>query len=58
MADKQKCDRCGGVEYIPTFQFVKFDDHVQHLCSACWQHFRQWFFVGNRPERGGLDSAA
>ena len=45
--EKQRCQRCNVEEYIPTFQFVKFDAKVQYLCGACWQIFRHWFFAGD-----------
>jgi len=56
--DQQKCQRCGVQEYIPTFQYVKFDNHVQYLCSNCWQIFRKWFHAGGRIQRTDFDSAA
>ena len=56
--DKQKCQRCNVQEYIPTFQYVKFDNRVQYLCSSCWQIFRKWFFAGNRIEKRDFDTAA
>ena len=56
--EKQKCQRCNSEEYIPTFQYVKFDNQVQYLCSGCWQIFRKWFFVGSRLEKRDFDSAA
>ena len=55
---KQKCQRCRSEEYIPTHQFVKFDDVVQYLCASCWEVFRKWFFVGAKGERQDFDSAA
>jgi hypothetical protein len=56
--NKQKCQRCNNHEYIPTFQFVKFDNQVQYLCSSCWQTFRRWFNVGSRLEKKDFDTAA
>ncbi len=56
--EKQKCHRCSAAEYIPTFQYVKFDGQIQYLCSACWQVFRKWFFVGSRLDKRDFDSAA
>jgi DNA-directed RNA polymerase subunit RPC12/RpoP len=58
MAEKQRCQRCGAEEYIPTFQYVKFDNQVQYVCSACWQNFRKWFFMGSRLDKRDYDSAA
>ena len=39
------CDRCKDEvkTYIPTHQFVKFDDRHYYLCDICWDHFRAWF---------------
>lgn len=42
--DQQKCSRCRGEEYIPTHQFVKFDNAVQYFCKECWETFRVWIF--------------
>jgi len=55
---KCKCTRCRSEEYIPTFQFVKFDDEVMYLCASCWQVFRRWFFVGTKGERPDVENAA
>lgn len=46
--EKQKCERCQAEEYIPTHQYVKFDDGIRYLCSACWDLFRAWYFRGAR----------
>ena len=56
---KYRCQRCRNMEYIPTFQFVKFDNQVQYLCSTCWQVFRKWFFIGRKDiKKTGYESAA
>lgn len=47
---KIKCDRCRAEEYIPTHQFVKFDDGVHYLCCACWDLFKAWYYRGARAE--------
>lgn len=39
----QKCERCRQEEYIPTHQYVKFEDNVHYLCQACWERFKEWF---------------
>ena len=41
-----RCDRCRDhvTSYIPTHQYVKFDDKVYTLCDVCWELFRAWFF--------------
>ncbi|MCR4317051.1 MAG: hypothetical protein NUW37_11975 [Planctomycetes bacterium] len=36
------CDRCRKAEYIPTFQYVKFDLKVFYLCCECWNSFKSW----------------
>lgn len=41
----QPCNRCGKEEYIPTFQYVKFDGEVKYLCQNCWEAFRKWFNI-------------
>jgi hypothetical protein len=43
-----KCDRCRVEEYIPTHQFVKFEDTIHHLCQACWELFKAWYYRGAR----------
>jgi hypothetical protein len=45
---EEKCSRCRCVEYIPTWQFVKFEDTPRYLCQACWELFKGWFFRGAR----------
>jgi hypothetical protein len=55
--EKHTCQRCRCQEYIPTHQFVKFDERVQYVCAKCWEAFRKWFFVGTRANSGG-DAAA
>ena len=48
------CDRCKDEvkTYIPTHQFVKFDDRVFYLCDVCWDLFRSWFHgqIRNKAE--------
>ena len=56
--EKHKCQRCNAQEYIPTFQYVKFDSQVQYLCASCWQLFRRWFFAASRLDKRNFDSAA
>lgn len=46
MQSKQHCFRCKAEEYIPTHQYVKFDDRVHWLCRECWDLFRGWYFRG------------
>ena len=46
--DKHTCVRCKGQEYIPTHQFVKFEEKVQFLCRNCWDGFKKWFHFGGR----------
>lgn len=46
----QKCQRCGHQEYVPTHQYVKFDDKLHDLCGACWNAFREWFHTAGHPE--------
>ena len=55
--EKHTCQRCRCQEYIPTHQFVKFDEKVQYVCAKCWEAFRKFFFVGTRANGGG-DAAA
>lgn len=47
----QKCQRCHHEEYIPTHQYVKFDDKVHYLCEDCWQHFRRWFMQAPKYQK-------
>ena len=42
----QTCKRCKAEEYIPTYQFVKFEDEIRYLCSACWYLFHQFYYRG------------
>ena len=42
------CRRCFCREYIPTYQFVKFDTRIHYLCQKCWEDFRRWFHWGRR----------
>jgi len=37
------CKRCDKKEYIPTHQFIKFNDKIYYLCSSCWYNFHKWF---------------
>jgi len=55
--EKHTCQRCRCQEYIPTHQFVKFDEKVQYVCAKCWDTFRKWFFCGTRTSSGN-DQAA
>ena len=41
-----QCSRCKETEYIPTHQFIKFDDKINYLCSGCWYCFKEWFKKG------------
>lgn len=47
--NEQTCQRCFCREYIPTYQFVKFDTRIHFLCRKCWEDFRSWFHWGQRP---------
>ena len=47
--NEQTCHRCFCREYIPTYQFVKFDNQVKYLCQKCWEDYRRWFHWGTRP---------
>ncbi|MEK6937123.1 MAG: hypothetical protein AABW58_03575 [Nanoarchaeota archaeon] len=40
--DKQKCQRCNTEEYIPTHQYVKYDNVVNYFCGGCWGIFKKW----------------
>jgi hypothetical protein len=40
------CSRCRSEEYIPTHQFVKFDEKINYLCQECWALFRNFYFRG------------
>jgi len=40
------CGRCRAEEYIPTHQFVKFDEKLNYLCKECWDLFRNFYFRG------------
>ena len=44
----QKCERCRTEEYIPTHQFVKFEEDIRYLCQACWELFKGWYYRGAR----------
>jgi hypothetical protein len=35
-------------EYIPTHQYVKFEDDVRYLCQACYELFKGWYYRGAR----------
>ncbi len=41
MAD-HKCERCDKAEYIPTFQYVKFEDRTRYLCKDCFEEMRNF----------------
>ena len=56
--ETQRCERCGRKEYIPTHQFVKFDNKVQYLCRECWENFRAWFVKGTHSTPRGSHSVA
>lgn len=56
--EKHTCQRCRCSEYIPTHQFVKFDDKVHYVCAKCWDFFRRWFFCGGEPRNADSDVAA
>lgn len=55
--EKSKCNRCKGEEYIPTHQFVKFDDKINYLCERCWDNFKRWFYNYDK-EDSSIDNAA
>lgn len=50
--DKHTCVRCKAEEYIPTHQFVKFEEKVQFLCRGCWDDFKKWFHSGSKVGAG------
>ncbi len=56
--ENQKCERCGRQEYIPTHQYVKFDQKVQYLCKSCWEGFRTWFIKGSPFPGKGMNTVA
>ena len=37
-----KCDRCGKQEYIPTFQYVKFEERTRYFCKECYEELRSF----------------
>lgn len=47
-SSKQRCARCEKEEYIPTHQYVKFDEKIYYLCESCWSLFRRWFYAPKR----------
>jgi hypothetical protein len=51
----QPCQRCGGEEYIPTHQFVKFEDSIHFLCQACWELFKGWYYHGARGKEAAAE---
>lgn len=53
-----KCERCRGEEYIPTHQFVKFEDDVHYLCQACWDLFKGWYYRGARALAAAREDTA
>ena len=55
---RQKCERCHVEEYIPTHQYVKFDDKVNYVCQKCWEHFRKWFLSGGKGSNPYFDASA
>ena len=42
--DKQKCQRCEDVEYIPTYQYIKLEQKRYELCETCWSIFNKWMY--------------
>lgn len=46
--EKPKCDRCRAEEYIPTHQYLKFEDDVHYVCQGCWELFKGWYYRGAR----------
>lgn len=50
--DQQRCERCRTEEYIPTHQYLKFDDKVSYVCRRCWDRFRKWFFCSTKEKSG------
>ena len=44
--EKIPCARCGHVEFIPTYHFVKFDLILHYLCVECYGKLHTWFRKG------------
>lgn len=42
------CERSRTKEYIPTHQYVKFEDDMHYLCRECWDLFKGWYYRGAR----------
>ena len=59
--DKQKCQRCNEQEYIPTHQYLKFEEKRYDLCSPCWSTFNEWLYgtaiKESKPNPGRLYSS-
>ena len=53
----QMCERCGKEEYIPTYQFVKFDLKVNYVCKDCWEEFRAWMLMKKVEEKRFIGGA-
>lgn len=41
---KQKCNRCSYEQYIPTHQYIKFENRRYELCTPCWDVFNNWLY--------------
>ena len=54
--DKQRCERCNCEEYIPTHQYVKFEDRIRYLCQQCWELFKGWYVHGTRSGHSYADA--
>jgi len=53
--EEYKCDRCNKEQkYIPTHQFVKFDEKQHYLCDQCWFLFKRFFLYGPTKDTGDL----
>jgi hypothetical protein len=52
MIPRNKCERCGEYDEIPTHQYVKYDEKVNYLCKRCWEIFRAWMLNGNAALNG------
>lgn len=53
-----KCERCRCEEYIPTHQYVKFEDRISYVCKRCWDGFKRWFHYGAKEGSPWVDNAA
>ena len=55
---RNRCERCHAEEYIPTHQFVKFDEKINYVCQKCWEQFRKWFLSGGKGSNPYFDQSA